>query len=84
MFDAIAQLISRMEPEAFMGLLIPLSAVAGTMIVGIVVLVLKHLRFLRESALKQEMLARGMSAEDIVQVLSAKSSRPLERCPNSI
>ena len=78
MFDAIAQLISRMEPEAFMGLLIPLSAVVGVMTVGIVALLLKHLRFVRESALKQEMLARGMSAADIERVLSAKSSRSLQ------
>ena len=75
MFDAVAQLISRMEPEAFMGLLIPLFGVVGVMTVGIVALVLKHLRFVRESALKQEMLARGVSAEDIERVLSAKSSR---------
>jgi len=78
MFDAISQLISRMEPEAFMGLLIPLSGVVGVMTVSIVVLVLKHLRFLRESALKQEMLVRGMSADDIERVLSAKSSRSLQ------
>jgi hypothetical protein len=78
MFDAISQLISRMEPEAFMGLLIPLAGVVGVMTVSIVVLVLKHLRFLRESALKQEMLVRGMSADDIERVLSAKSSRSLQ------
>ena len=74
MFDAIAQLISRMEPEAFMGLLIPLSAVVGVMTVGLVALVLRHLRFVRESAIKQEMLARGMSADDILRVLAAKTS----------
>jgi len=73
MFDAITHLISRMEPEAFMGLLIPLSAVVGVMAVGIIALVIKHLRFLRESALKQEMLARGMSADDIERVLAAKA-----------
>jgi len=79
MFDAIAQLISRMEPEAFMGLMIPLCAVAGGVIVGVTALALHHLRFLRESALKQEMIVRGMSADDIERVLSAKSSRHLEK-----
>lgn len=78
MFDAIAHLISRMEPDAFMGLLIPPSAVVGVMIIGIVVLALKHLRFVREPALKQEMLARGMSPDDIERVLSARSSRGLQ------
>ena len=77
MFDAIVQLISRMEPEAFFGLLIPLSAVVGAMTVGIIALVLKHLRFLRDSALKQEMIVRGMSADDIERVLAAKSSQHL-------
>lgn len=78
MFDAIAQLISRMEPEAFIGLMIPLVAVVGVMIVGVFALALKHLRFLRESALKQEMVARGMSADDIERILSAKSSRSFQ------
>jgi hypothetical protein len=74
MFDAIAQLISRMEPEALFGLLIPLLTIAGVMTVGVIALVLKHLRFLRDSALKQEMIVRGMSTDDIERVLAAKSS----------
>lgn len=78
MFDAIAQLISRMEPEALFGLLIPLFAISGVMTVGIIALVLKHLRFTRDSALKQEMIAHGMSADDIERVLAAKSSRRLD------
>jgi hypothetical protein len=75
MFEAIASLISRMRPEDLFGLLIPLFAICGAMIVGIFALALKHLRILRESTLKQEMVARGMSADDIERVLSGKSSR---------
>jgi len=74
MFDAIVQLISRMKPEDLFGLLIPLFAIGGVMIVGIIALVLRHLRFVRETAIKQEMIARGMSADDIRRVLAAKSS----------
>ena len=77
MFDALTQMIDRMDPQAFFALLIPLCAVGGTVIVGIVALITKHLRSVRQreidATLKQEMIARGMSADEIERVLAAKS-----------
>ncbi len=58
--------------------MIPITAVAGTMIIGLVALITKHLRSVRQreidATLKQEMIARGMSADEIERVLAAKSA----------
>ncbi|HEY2759555.1 MAG TPA: hypothetical protein VGI75_02390 [Pirellulales bacterium] len=77
MFEAFTKMFERIEPEAFFGLMIPLTAVTGSMIVGIVALITKHLRSVRQreidAMLKQDMIARGMSAGEIERVLAAKS-----------
>jgi hypothetical protein len=74
MTDALIEMIRRTDPAAFMGLMIPISAVAGTIIFGIVAMVLHHLRSARDASLKHEMIAQGMSADEIERVLAAKSS----------
>ena len=73
MTDALVEMIRRTDPAAFMALLIPICAVAGTMIVCIVALVLHYLRSARDTSLKHEMIAQGMSADEIERVLAAKS-----------
>jgi len=73
MIDAIADLIHRMEPEAFFGLMIPLTVVVGGILIAIAGMIIKHSRYHRDAALKTEMIARGMSAEEIERVLAAKT-----------
>ena len=77
MFEAFTKMFERMDPESFFALMIPITAVAGSMIIGLVALITKHLRSVRQreidATLKQEMIARGMSAAEIERVLAAKS-----------
>jgi hypothetical protein len=54
------------------GLLIPLAAIIGTF-------TYKHRRLHVEAALKQQMIERGMSAEEIREVLQASMSRKANR-----
>jgi hypothetical protein len=72
MSEAIANLINRADPEAFFGIVI---AVGGAFLVAIVGIIVWHWYKWRkreiDANLKLDMLARGMSAEDIERVLSA-------------
>lgn len=81
MVDAITHMFERMDPQAFMALMIPIFAVVGVMLVGVVALIIKHLQHTRQreldTSLKHEMIARGMSADEIERVLAAKSA-PVE------
>ncbi len=68
-------LLSKIEP----GQLIGLVAVGGAMLVAIISVVMRHWVDLRRTtsaaALKQDMLERGMSADDIQTVLDAGTGR---------
>jgi hypothetical protein len=55
-------------------ILIPLTAIVGGLLVGVVKLWLNHRHAEIEAALKQDMLNRGMSAEQIERVLNAGKS----------
>jgi hypothetical protein len=75
MSDALANLMNRSSPEAFFGIVI---SVGGAFLVAIVAIIVGSWSQVRrremDTSLKQEMLARGMSAEEIERVLSAGSA----------
>jgi siroheme synthase (precorrin-2 oxidase/ferrochelatase) len=76
MFDALTHLIERSDPGEFFGLMIPLIVVSGGIVIAIVSVVTSHVRDNRkreiEATLKHEMIARGMSADEIERVLAAR------------
>jgi hypothetical protein len=65
------------------GLLIPLLAIAGGIVVALTTIIMHHYRKSQrdemDTTLKLDMLERGMSAEEIERVLSAKSDSPVVR-----
>ncbi len=67
-------LLRRMDPA----LLIPISAIVLGCLMGMVIATVKYWSDVRrtelETALKQQMLSRGMSAAEIKQVLEASAS----------
>lgn len=75
MSDALANLMNRSSPEAFFGIVF---SVGGAFLVAIVAIIVGSWSQVRrremDTSLKQEMLARGMSAEEIERVLSAGSA----------
>jgi hypothetical protein len=56
-------------------------------LIPIVAIVTSYLRAVRQAeldaSLKQDMLQRGMSAEEIIRVLQARSSRKERNCPHN-
>jgi hypothetical protein len=72
MSEALANLMNRSSPEAFFGIVI---TVGGAFLVAIVAIIAGSWCQWRkrelDTSLKQEMLARGMSADEIERVLSA-------------
>ncbi len=64
------------------GLLIPLLAIAGGIVIALTAVVTSHYRKSQrdemDTTLKLEMLERGMSADEIERVLRAKSDSPEE------
>jgi len=73
--------ISEFGPERFIGLV----AVVGGLLIPIVAiiggLIYKHRRLSVEAALKQQMIERGMSADEIRAVLEASvSDKPDSKC----
>jgi hypothetical protein len=81
MSEALANLINRASPEAFFGIVI---TIGGAFLVAIIAIIVSHWYQWRkrelESALKHEMLARGMTADDIERVLAAGYSSTGFRC----
>jgi hypothetical protein len=75
---AMTELFSKFDSEQFIGLV----AVAGGLLCGITAIVGAfwfHIRKAEiDAALKQDMLNRGMSAEDIRTVLDAGTNRTLD------
>jgi hypothetical protein len=67
----MAELLSRMGP----GELIPLVAIVGGLICGIITVVGVYLHRIRQTELKKDMVYRGMSAEEIETVLAAGYKR---------
>ena len=65
------EILSKFDPGELMGLM----AVAGAFLCAIPAVVLGCLLEIRKVGLKQEMLERGMSPEDIRTVLDAGSGR---------
>jgi hypothetical protein len=67
----MSELFSRFEPGEFIGLV----AVAGGLLCGLVAIVMgiwhEHRKTEVSAALKQEMLNRGMTADDIERILNA-------------
>jgi hypothetical protein len=57
------------------GELIALVAVAGGLLCGLVAILADHWQKIRQIALKQEMVNRGMSADEIRTVFEAGSKR---------
>jgi hypothetical protein len=53
------------------GELIGMVAVSGVFLCGVVAIITDHLHKMRQTALKEDLVNRGMSAEDIQAVLSA-------------
>jgi hypothetical protein len=75
MSEAIANLINRCSPEAFFGIVITIGGAFLVAIIGIITTSWSQWRKRElDTSLKQEMLARGMSAEEIERVLSAGSA----------
>jgi hypothetical protein len=75
MSEAIANLINRCSPEAFFGIVITIGGAFLVAIIGIITTSWSQWRKRElDASLKQEMLARGMSAEEIERVLSAGSA----------
>jgi hypothetical protein len=72
----MVELLSKFEP----GQLIGLVAVAGGLLCGILcgttAIILDHWVKLRQLALKQDMLSRGMSAEEIHLVMDTGTKSP--------
>jgi hypothetical protein len=71
--------------ETGVGLLMGLIAVTGGLLIGLVAviggLINEHRRLEVEAGLKQQMLERGMSAEEIQQVLQASiGAKRSRRC----
>ena len=89
MGEAIANLINRCSPEAFFGIVITIGGAFLVAIIGIITTSWSQWRKRElDTSLKQEMLARGMSVEEIERVLSAGSgtlsgtSQVVERSPS--
>jgi hypothetical protein len=76
------EMFSRIEPGEFIGLV----AVAGGLLCGIVAIVMHFLHENRKAeingGLKQDMLNRGMSADDIRVVLDAGTPASGKSVPN--
>ncbi len=79
MTEAIVDLISRAKPEEFIALV--LTFVCG-LVIGAVAIISHHWFAHRqremEISLKHEMIARGMTADEIKRVLAAKTT-PLKQ-----
>ncbi len=76
----MVELLSKFEPGEIIGLV----AVGGAMVCGLVAIImgiwLEHRRTEITARLKQEMLERGMSAEDIRTVLEAGTGLSRKEC----
>jgi hypothetical protein len=64
------ELLAKFSP----GQLIGLVAVVGGLLCPITAIIARHWFMMRQLTLKQDMLSRGMSAEEIRQVLEAGST----------
>ena len=75
------ELLSRFDPGEMIGLV----AVSGGLLCGLVAIVMgiwhEHRKTEINAALKQEMLNRGMSADEIRTVLDAGCNGSSKRCP---
>jgi Na+-transporting methylmalonyl-CoA/oxaloacetate decarboxylase gamma subunit len=75
MTEAIINLINRSKPDEFIALVL---IFGGSMLVAIIAIVGSFIYHFRkreaEINLKHEMIARGMSADEIERVLAAKSA----------
>jgi hypothetical protein len=84
----MADMLSRLNGPEFIGLIVAVLLLGGGMLVGLLLglagIITSHRRGLRqvelEMALKQEMVRKGMSAEDIERVIRA--TRPAEEKPS--
>ncbi len=78
------QILQSMPVEKF----VPAVAIGGSLLVAAIAIIAKTWQRVRrseiEADLKREMLARGMSADDIVRVLEAGTSDTLPRRARSI
>jgi hypothetical protein len=66
------ELLSKFRPGELIGLV----AVMGVFLCGIVAIVTENWRKMRQITLKQDMVNRGMSAEEIRTILEAGLKRP--------
>jgi len=71
METAMTEFLSRLDGP----ILIPLTAIAGGLIIGLVSIVAGYWHKNREMEVKQDMLNRGMTAEEIKTVLEASSKK---------
>ena len=80
MTEAIINLINRSKPDDFLALVL---IFGGSAVVGLVAIILTFIYKSRkreaEINLKHEMIARGMSAEEIEKVLTATSTHQSEK-----
>jgi hypothetical protein len=76
MTEALINLINRSKPDEFIALVL---IFGGSMVVAIIAIIASFVYHFRkreaEINLKHEMIARGMSADEIERVLSATSSQ---------
>ena len=70
------------------GELIGLVAVAGGLLVGLIcgasAIIMGRLHSMRQLALKQDMIQRGMSADEICAIMDAGSHRSCKKSRNSV
>lgn len=71
----MSELLSKIEPGELIGLVAVAGGLTLGLICGLTAIVSEALLKSRQLSLKQEMLARGLSAEDIRVVIDAGSKR---------
>ncbi|HEV3006563.1 MAG TPA: hypothetical protein VGX78_18985 [Pirellulales bacterium] len=76
----MSELLSKLDSDQLMGLFLGGTAIVGGLLVAIIAVFGSFWHKARELALKQDMLSRGMSADEIRLVLDAGSKHLLENC----
>ena len=78
----MSDLISRVNPQDLCIVMVFVSACVAAVLIAIAVCVVKIVKSNHQAKLKQEMLSRGMAAEEIKMVLDAGSDTR-NSCANS-
>lgn len=72
----MTEILSKFEPGELIGLVAVAGGIGLVLICGVAGIISDGVYKVRQLALKQEMLERGMSAEEVERVIEAGSKKP--------